>query len=161
MVERGYNMIEISISSTFADRDKLIYYEELTGFTNTISKLEEVREEKEFGGIVTTGLDEIIWLFKQFEVKECSNHNFGNSVFISDKNEFISNISSNVYFKKSNNIYDSWLMMLRNLNETIDELFRYGAKDTNDDVIFLKNILVFLSYVSIYEDENTWKDLIS
>lgn len=63
-------------------------------------------------------------------------------------------------YKKSNNIYDSWLMMLHNLNETMDELFRYGAKDTDENVIFLKNILVFLSYISIYEDKKLWRDLL-
>ena len=51
-------------------------------------------------------------------------------------------------------------MMLHNLNETMDELFRYGAKDTDENVIFLKNILVFLSYISIYEDEASWRDLL-
>lgn len=153
-------MIEICLSYTFANREKLICYEEATGFTNTIAKLEEVYEETEYGGIETTGLDEIIWLFNQFVVKEYNNRNFGNSVYIPDKNEFISKISSGVYFKKSNNIYDTWLMMLRNLNETIDELFRYGAKDTDETVVFLKNILIFLSYASIYEDENAWKDFV-
>ena len=125
-------MIEICLSSTHADRDKLICYEETTKFTNTIAKLEEVYEETELAGIETTGLEEIIWLFNQFVVKEYNNRNFGNSVYISNKDEFISKISSCVYYKKSSGIYDSWLMMLRNLNETIDELFRYGAKDTDD-----------------------------
>lgn len=152
-------MIEIGLSFTFADRDKLIYYDDTTGFANTITKLKEVLEETEYGGIGTTGLDEIIWLFNQFVVKEYSNRNLGNSVFIANKEEFISKISSNVYYKKSNNIYDSWLMMLRNLNETIDELFRYGEKDSSENVSFLKNILIFLSYISIYEDENAWNDL--
>lgn len=50
--------------------------------------------------------------------------------------------------------------MLHNLNETTDELFRYGARDTDENVVFLKNVLIFLSYISIYEDENTWRDLL-
>ena len=100
-------MIEIGLSFTFADSDKLIYYDDTTGFANTITKLKEVLEETEYGGIGTTGLDEIIWLFNQFVVKEYSNRNLGNSVFIANKEEFISKISSNVYYKKSNNIYDS------------------------------------------------------
>ena len=153
-------MIELCLSSAFADRDKLIYYEETSGFKNTILKLEELYKNIEYGGIETTGLDEIIWLFNQFDIKDYSNRNFGNSVFISNKDEFIANISSYVCYKKSNNIYDSWLMMLHNLNETMDELFRYGAKDTDENVIFLKNILVFLSYTSIYEDEKSWRDLL-
>lgn len=153
-------MIELCLSSTFADRDKLIYYEETLGFKNTILKLEELYENTEYSGIETTGFDEIIWLFNQFDVKDYSNRNFGNSVFISNKDEFIAKISSYVCYKQSNNVYDSWLMMLRNLNETMDELFRYGAKDTDKNVIFLKNILVFLSYISIYEDEKSWRDLL-
>lgn len=153
-------MIELCLSSTFADRDKLIYYEETLGFKNTILKLEELYENTEYSGIETTGFDEIIWLFNQFDVKDYSNRNFGNSVFISNKDEFIAKISSYVCYKQSNNVYDSWLMMLRNLNETMDELFRYGAKDTDKNVIFLKNILVFLSYISIYEDEKSWRNLL-
>ena len=137
-----------------------IIYEETSGFKNTILKLEELYENTEYGGIETTGLDEIIWLFNQFDVKDYSNRNFGNSVFISNKDEFIANICSYVCYKKSNNVYDSWLMMLHNLNETMDELFRYGAKDTDENVIFLKNILIFLSYISIYEDEASWRDLL-
>ena len=153
-------MIEIYLSPTFADRDKLIYYEETSGFKNTILKLEELYENTEYKGIETTGFEEIIWLFNQFDVKDYSNKNFGNSVFISNKDEFIAKISSYACYKKSNNIYDSWLMMLRNLNETMDELFRYGAKDTDENVIFLKNILVFLSYINIYTDEKSWRDLL-
>lgn len=38
--ERIFKMIELCLSSTFADRDKLIYYEETSGFKNTILKLE-------------------------------------------------------------------------------------------------------------------------
>ena len=155
-------MIELCLSSTYADRDKLIYYEETLGFKNTILKLEELYEDIEYSGIVTTGFDEIIWLFNQFDVKDYSNRNFGNSVFISNKDEFIAKFSSYACYKKSNtnNVYDSWLMMLHNLNEIMDELFRYGAKDTDENVIFLKNILVFLSYISIYEDEKSWRDMI-
>ena len=153
-------MIELCLSYTFSDSYNLIYYEETSGFKNTILKLEELYENTEYGGIETTGLDEIIWLFNQFDVKDYSNKNLGNSVFISNKDEFIANISSYACYKKSNNVYDSWLMMLHKLNEKMDELFRYGAKDTDENVIFLKNILVFLSYISIYEDEASWRNLL-
>ena len=42
-------MIELCLSYTFADRDKLIYYEETSGFKNTILKLEELYENTEYG----------------------------------------------------------------------------------------------------------------
>ena len=135
----------------------MILFDDEHKFVNTIAKLEEIYEETENGGIETTGMDGIIWVFNQFNVDMNLCDNFGSSIYIRDEKEFITKIDSNIYYLKSKSVYESWLMMLRNLNETIDELFRYGANETSKDVIFLNNILIFLSYARIYVDINTWK----
>lgn len=49
--------------------------------------------------------------------------------------------------------------MLKNLNESIDEFYRYGARDAEPHMVFLKNILIFLSYMNIYTDSEIWNKL--
>lgn len=150
-------MIEIVIPYTYQNISKKMYYEAATGFDKTISELESVFNEASDGGIITD-LDEIIWLFKQFSVIGHSN-DFGASVYITNVNEFTSKINTTIYQNPNGNIHHSWLVMLKNLNESIDEFYRYGARDTDSHIIFLKNVLIFLSYMNIYTDSKTWDKL--
>lgn len=46
--------------------------------------------------------------------------------------------------------------MLKNLNTDIDELFRYCATDMDEYVVFLKDILIFLSYAIILNNEKDY-----
>lgn len=151
-------MIRMGLSWTFSEIEKLIEYKEDIEFANTVKKIETIYSELEDSGILTN-LDEIIWLFKQFSVEEteadCYSCSCGHTIYIVNKEEFISKIVSNS-FKKSDNIYESWLMMLRNLNESIDELFRYGFSDEDEYVIFLKNILMFLSFVKVFDNKTDY-----
>lgn len=150
-------MIEIVIPYTYQNINQKIHYKTDTGFDKTISELESIFNEANDGGIITD-LDEIIWLFKQFSVIGHSN-DFGTSVYIANVNEFTSKINTTIYQNPSGNIHHSWLVMLKNLNESIDEFYRYGARDIDSHMIFLKNVLIFLSYMNIYTDSKTWNKL--
>ena len=150
-------MIEIVIPYTYQNINQKIHYKTDAGFDKTISELEDIFNEANDGGIITD-LDEIIWLFKQFSVVAHSN-DFGASVYIKDVNEFTLKINTTIYQNPNGNIYHSWLVMLKNLNESIDEFYRYGARDAEPHMVFLKNILIFLSYMNIYTDSEIWNKL--
>lgn len=155
-IVRG-GITEIVIPYTYQNINQKIHYKTDTGFDKTIDELENIFNEASFGGIITD-LDETIWLFKQFFVVGQSN-DFGASVYIKDVNEFTSKINTTIYQNLNGNIYHSWLVVLKNLNESIDEFYRYGAEDTDPHITFLKNVLIFLSYINIYTDSKTWNKL--
>ena len=97
-----------------------------------------------------------IWLFEQFFVDKKLFPDWENTICIYNKEEFISKISPNLLSFNSKSIYESWLLMLKNINTDIDELFRYCATDMDEYVVFLKDILIFLSYAIILDNEKDY-----
>lgn len=59
-------MIQIIISDTWAEREKLIGYSKEKGFSETISRLKEIKSDTDLAGIVTSSFEKLIRLFTQF-----------------------------------------------------------------------------------------------
>lgn len=138
-------MIQIVVSDTWAERERLIGYSKEKGFSETINSLKEIESDTNNACIVTSSFEELIWLFTQFTT--VNGRSYSSSILINNKKDLYQVVERNV-----TSLHESWLLILRDLSEDIDELFRYGAKGTDEDVCFLKNLLIFLTFVDIYDD---------
>ena len=138
-------MIQIIISDTWAEREKLIGYSKEKGFSETISRLKEIKSDTDLAGIVTSSFEKLIRLFTEFTIVD--GRSCGSSILINSKKELYQVVERNII-----SFHEGWLLILHDLSEDIDELFRYGATDNAEDVIFLKNLLLFLTFVDIYDD---------
>lgn len=143
-------MFKIVIGTTYAERSKTIGISKEEGFTKVIEKLTEIQDDLNLACIIETSLDELKYLFGQTEIVEGSAS--GNVIYIDDSTLLCKEVSGDITHK-IDTAEKAWLRILFDINEDIDELFRYGASDMREDVVYLKNILMFLSYTLIYENE--------
>lgn len=79
-------------------------------------------------------------------------YNSSSAICITDITEFCE-ITDVFTGNKPKTIYQAWLNMLYTLNEDIDTLFNYSTSETDERVVYLRNLLMFLSYLHIYDDE--------
>lgn len=143
-------MFQMVVYEMYSEREKLIGITKNAGFSEVINRLEELKSFYDSACILVRSFDTLIWLFKNMQLIEGSS--VGNAVYINDSTKFCESV--NTYPGRNvSSVYEAWLNILRDLNEDIDELFRYSKTDKNEDVNFLKNLLMFLSYIYIYEDE--------
>lgn len=143
-------MIRIIINDTYAEREKQLNITENNGFSDIIKNLEQLKADFNNGCIVYSSFDILLWLFNHMQIIEgsfCS----GNAVCITDE-EFC-NITNIFMNHKPKTVYQAWLNVLYAINDDIDELFRYSASETDERVKYLHNILIFLSYMQVYDDD--------
>ena len=151
--------MEICLSFTYSQIAKKIGYNKFTEFENTVYKLQDICKKLEIIKVETTGAEEALWFFQNLVVRKSNNVVFGYSVYIPDRKEFIGEIVSNTYHKKSKSIYDSWLTMIRNIAETIENLHCfYKAED--EIITYLKDLVLFFSYASICGRRADWEEII-
>ena len=99
--------MEICLSFTYSQMAKKIGYNKFTEFENTVYKLQDICKKLEIIKVETTGVEEALWVFQNLVVRKPNNVIFGYSIYIPDRKEFIGEIASNTYHKKSKSIYDS------------------------------------------------------
>lgn len=144
-------MIRIIIDDTYAEREKQLNITKENGFSDIIKNLEQYKADFDNACIEYSSFDILLWLFNHMQIIEgrfCS----GNAVCITDDKEFC-NITDIFINHKPKTVHQAWLNVLCVLNIDIDELFRYSASETDERVVYLRNILMFLSYMQVYDDD--------
>lgn len=144
-------MIRIIIDDTYAEREKQLNITKDNGFSDVIKNLEQLKADFNNSCIVYSSFDILLWLFNHMQIIEgCFSS--GNAVCITDDEEFC-NITNIFMNHKPKTAYQAWLNVLYAINDDIDELFRYSASETDERVNYLRNILMFLSYMKVYDDD--------
>lgn len=153
--------MKIAIGYTFAKRWEQTKYSN-NNIKETIAYLEELQQECNSGGIWINDLDEILWFLYNVEFVDGINANAysGSIIYIDDLEEFKKHINYISSIDNCSSIHELWLIMLRNFNEAIDELYRYGFQDTNECVVFLRALATVLSYVTITDSYDKFADMV-
>ena len=88
-------------------------------------------------GMLYSSFDTLIWLFEEIKPIFMSRWNcvYNSGICISNTIEFCERVRDK-FSTETETVYSAWLKILYNLSEDIDTMFRYGASDLGDDVIF-------------------------
>lgn len=154
--------MKIAIGYTYAKRCEQIKFSN-NNIKETVSYLEELQQECNSGGIWINDLDEILWFLYNVEFVDRINANAypGSIIYVDNLDEFKKHINYIPNIDNCSSIHELWLIMLRNFNEAIDELYRYGFQDTNECVVFLRALATVLSYVTITDSYDKFTKMIA
>ena len=148
-------IMKMYIGNTFSNRKSQIKYSETDGIKETIKTLKSIIK---YSPDEINNLDEILWVLENTEVLTDAYSAISGStvVYIDNLNVLFEHISIQrfdmVCDTNKPTIFEIWHIMLRNLSDDIDDMYRYGYKDTDDTIIFLRALLEIFTNSFITDD---------
>lgn len=138
--------MELIIGTSHANTAEKLKVNKENNFAYVIKKIEDIQEYNYAGN---DQYSDLLYILKNINVTEGRFYE-GNLLYVdeNDVREIEVNISQ-TEDDHASSIYELWLNILRNTESDIDEEFRYGATESNENIMFLRSVVQFLSYITI------------